>query len=1755
MKEFHCLLLLFIISSLICFAKSITDERILSECHPNCLECSGPPKDSLHMNCLSCQDGFYLYKSNNCLNCSKYVNFEQTECIEVIPDGYYLEDEEIGTLGKCHELCKTCDGPPMPYGMQCIECKYEEEGFVPTYESDCPDGIDDDEEEYPRECPREQPILVIKSFCLNYYCSQKEKDEGICELHNSIIKTQWINNIKRFGEGEISNVCLDFGDNGELFLFAQEKDLNNDRWLYMYGIDKEQMPILYDETGNISFYKKMHIPYDIVIQNIKLVKNFENDNLFLISTQINKDMYVIDYINNKTNIHKFNDISFSSKMSEIIYIKKLTDIYFTNFIICKNNNNDCYGFLRKFKFFTKNNDIKNIKEYTMEERINLERNFICMESYNSNYIQCLYTSFEENIYKLDLIDVNSVQKKYEFIIEQNMNKANNIIESMIKLNNDSFIIVYSLKNNIIRVLLKSIKYDYKQMTLDLYNYIEEVPYIDINTNNKYIFEEGNSSSNSISTINENKFAILLSAFKNLSEINFDDNVIIIYIFTVFNEHKNINMRKYSINLKLYNMFVNGKILGYTFGNFLGALVELTSPDNINLTNAGFITFGYTNIVKDYEIYDTNFMPNNSFVSYPIKVRNYINEKLENNLFGYVFEGAKILSLIDPRMGYFFIGNNYKLLIGQIVKIDYEIHLEVYHNCTPGNYSIEFAGVASGPKYDDLEKYSEELWSYPNGTNISERKFYKEDTIVGRKVIYKFELRKHQIPKLCYLSCLTCDEYFEHGDNQRCTSCKPSFYFINGTQNCYNYVKPHYYFDEITKKYYPCYKDCLTCDKKENSTYNMNCLTCPSNLYFYPKAKNCLKCPKYINYLQTECISFVPEGFYVLNETLGLIEPCHKLCKTCSKGSVNDTQFHMNCDICLYENKNYIPTEPGDCPESPDQDDEVDPINNQCPKDKPILKFGKCKNIFCTKLDFDYKICNVYNDIVKIQWFNNINNFEKDASNVKYVVGENGEIFLFAQERNVLYNINIYLYGFDKYNEGYFYNNTRKEYSTYKELILKNNIKYIEKVKYVEINKKPFLLNLIKDNKMYLIDIDTNEQFIHTYPNVPYSIDNFQKYINSNNEYLYDYIICNNDICNINFIKFQLKSKSDFDIVNNIQETIRIKPDTKLICINNILSSNYILCKYNLLELIDDQNFINKHVLSIFDSNTFELKKHFILDDYFIPEKQVLDDMLSIDERNSNFIIAYSTSQNIIQILFKTFKNEYNELTNAIEGVPSITINEDLDYYFKGNVYSNNLCKLDNDNFALLIKTYQDKNLEDINTGLLVVSIRIFKFSKVIVRYYHMNFNLYNINLKGNVLGYNLNGFLGALLEYNLNNKEIGKAAFITFGFIKTADDVPLANGTFNLIEKRENIKVSDYILDVENNLFGYELIGVKILNLPETYKVGGFVNLKDSYTLIKINDIIKISSELRFTPSINAIYGNYSISFAGIVKEPSEQIAINIDDKSEYYPNNSTQYDYTLKTFMGKKFTYNFALTKIEPKCFQNCEECLFVSDDIENQSCLKCKPGFYFINNTRNCFDKIDSKYYFDDETKQFYPCYKDCYTCKTKEINTTYMNCLSCSSPFKLYEKTKNCLNCYKYANYDQTDCLDELPDGYYVLDKEKGIIDKCYKLCKTCSKKEFLFGKQLYMNCDTCLFKNNSKVTLEGNCPEYEEPEEKEKEKEIEEDGNTLIIVISIVFSVVVIFITLVTLYFTCYKKGKCYKGSSEYLSKERKNIAFEDDLGIN
>ena len=76
-----------------------------SECINKC------PKRTITLSNNTCQD----------LNCSFYYNFEQDDCIEEIPQGYYLNDSLLKTINKCNKECKTCNNESTNYNL-CISC-------------------------------------------------------------------------------------------------------------------------------------------------------------------------------------------------------------------------------------------------------------------------------------------------------------------------------------------------------------------------------------------------------------------------------------------------------------------------------------------------------------------------------------------------------------------------------------------------------------------------------------------------------------------------------------------------------------------------------------------------------------------------------------------------------------------------------------------------------------------------------------------------------------------------------------------------------------------------------------------------------------------------------------------------------------------------------------------------------------------------------------------------------------------------------------------------------------------------------------------------------------------------------------------------------------------------------------------------------------------------------------------------------------------------------------------------------------------------------------------------------------------------------------------------------------------------------------------------------------------------------------------------------------------------------------------------
>ena len=58
----------------------------------------------------------------NCKKINKYFNYNRTECIEEIPDGYFLNDSNLNTSDKCHSNCKKNKKKEEGNNNNCLEC-------------------------------------------------------------------------------------------------------------------------------------------------------------------------------------------------------------------------------------------------------------------------------------------------------------------------------------------------------------------------------------------------------------------------------------------------------------------------------------------------------------------------------------------------------------------------------------------------------------------------------------------------------------------------------------------------------------------------------------------------------------------------------------------------------------------------------------------------------------------------------------------------------------------------------------------------------------------------------------------------------------------------------------------------------------------------------------------------------------------------------------------------------------------------------------------------------------------------------------------------------------------------------------------------------------------------------------------------------------------------------------------------------------------------------------------------------------------------------------------------------------------------------------------------------------------------------------------------------------------------------------------------------------------------------------------------
>ena len=128
-----------------------------------------------------------------------------------------------------------------------------------------------------------------------------------------------------------------------------------------------------------------------------------------------------------------------------------------------------------------------------------------------------------------------------------------------------------------------------------------------------------------------------------------------------------------------------------------------------------------------------------------------------------------------------------------------------------------------------------------------------------------------------------------------------------------------------------------------------------------------------------------------------------------------------------------------------------------------------------------------------------------------------------------------------------------------------------------------------------------------------------------------------------------------------------------------------------------------------------------------------------------------------------------------------------------------------------------------------------------------------------------------------------------------------------------------------------------------------------------------------------------------------------------------------------------------EGNCLENCLF-YFYYDSFNSFQCTtekKCpNESNLLIEEKKQCIDsceKSDFKYEFN------YSCYKNCPNGTHISKNNNYL--------------CEENLICNNYYNYNQTECIDEIPEGFYLNDSYHNTIDKCDIKCKNCSKESEL------------------------------------------------------------------------------------------------------
>ena len=618
------------------------------------------------------------------------------------------------------------------------------------------------------ECPRDEPILKNGS-CRLEYCSDYDFESKECIINNSIIKTQWINNIIIIGDLFYRYINLGSFSNGDMIVETNAYPANKRRMFY--GLKQNGRP-LFTMSG-------MELSYYLIDFSGENEGKFESEAAMITETTYGREFYfsvsnsdcnaeIIDY--EKKNIYYKPSKDFASGHNIVsLRYNIFKDIYsysnnyhyfcFIGEILDGENINNAI-FLQRHIFSNFNSfNITNTKESEIIELNAYGYGISCFQS-PKEFIYCLYlTKYDKIYFNLTKYEIDFTNK-VSLDFESNVNDEYNFFKC-IHFKDEIMVIVYYqyFENNLYPIIL------FKEFNVEnqvFENYFSEGKYISgiilkRNFNNHLLL-------NDFIKLNNNKFV-----FSTTAE---DKEKLYIIVINIFG-NKKVKIRYYSINIyELYHFKIFYELRINNYKNFIAFASSFCQQKECSKDDdehySSLIIFSYPKN-RDKVLNINEYIISNNITNFDdIEIDLDEDLKFESNIFGYVFSSKTIKDIVYAGHYKFFSSKNQtkEIEIGSVLDINEKLKLKYVGDSD--NY--ETMEITISYYYNITEPELDIYNNYPEDIEGDDDELFEYTQYVGRSNNFLIFLGSTLTTNCENNECVIC-----YKDTQNyCLSCKHDF---------------------------------------------------------------------------------------------------------------------------------------------------------------------------------------------------------------------------------------------------------------------------------------------------------------------------------------------------------------------------------------------------------------------------------------------------------------------------------------------------------------------------------------------------------------------------------------------------------------------------------------------------------------------------------------------------------------------------------------------------------------------------------------------------------------------------------------------------------------------------------------------------------------------------------------------------------------------------------------------------------------------